>query len=147
MTTTNLLDRTAFLHGSLTQQVEYLPFKERVECSNHSRPTKAFKAVILTKVNRFFLGLRQKEGSTGSTRVYGVYAKKRGKSSGKHFRRCSSSLPAKYANAQPVIFKVPETVGPTLNEFHLSVKAFGDSVIADKTKHSPLKKYLMLCNL
>jgi len=39
-------------------------------------------------------------------------------------------------DAQAVVGKVSEAVGAALDEFHLSVEAFGDAVVAGKAPHA-----------
>ena len=52
----NICIYIARLNGSLTQQVEYLPFKQRVAGSNPARPTKKIKGLWLNVISLFLLG-------------------------------------------------------------------------------------------
>ena len=54
---------------------------------------------------------------------------------GRPFRLVFSSLSAEDADTQAVVFKIPEAVRSSLDEFHFPVEAFGDPVVFREAEH------------
>jgi hypothetical protein len=44
-------------------------------------------------------------------------------------------MPTQHDHPQPVVFKIPETVGLSLDELHLAVEAFSYAVAVGEDKH------------
>ena len=72
------------------------------------------------------LALRQKR----------LYVKNRGKEfRGIHSDGVFSNLSAEHADTQAVVFKIPETVRSSLDQFHFPMEAFGYPVVFREAEH------------
>ena len=78
----------------------------------------------------------QKKKQKEERRAEGLYVKNGGKEfQGSHSDEVFFSLSAEHADTQAVVFKIPEAVRSSLDQFHFPMEAFGYPVVFREAEH------------